>query len=83
MNNNNIEIILSIKFLAVLLNKNLLWKDQIKHTENKVSRSIGIILYKARDYLSKQSLLSLHCACIHTYVNYCNSALASTIRRNL
>ena len=59
INNYNIERIPSIKFLGVLLDENLSWKDHIKYTENKISKNIGI-LYKARDYLSKESLLSLY-----------------------
>ena len=55
------------------LNENLSWKDHIKYTENKISKNIGI-LFKARDYLSKESLLSLYYAYIHTYVNYANLA---------
>ena len=41
------------------------------------------MLYKARDYLSQESLLSLYFAYIHTYVNYVNLAWASTIKTNL
>ena len=81
INNYNIERIPSIKFLGVLSDKNLSWKDHIKYTENKISKNIGI-LYKARDYLSKESLLSLYYTYIHTYINYANLACASTIRTN-
>ena len=82
INKYNIERIPSIKFLGVLLDENLSWKDHIKYTENKISKNIGI-LYKARDYLSKESLVSLYYACIHTYLDYVNLAWASTIRTNL
>ena len=71
-----------MKFPGVLLDENPLWKDHIKYTGNKISKNIGI-LYKTRDYLSEQSLLSLYYAYIHTYVNYANLAWASTIRTNL
>ena len=40
------------------------------------------ILYKARDYLSKEILLSYY-AYIHTYAKYANLVWASTIRTNL
>ena len=73
INNYNIERILSIKFLRVLLDENLSWKDHIKYNENKISKNTGI-LYKVRDYLSKESLLSLYYTYIHTYVNYANLA---------
>ena len=65
INNYNIERILSIKFLGVLLDENLSWKGHIKYAENKISKNIEI-LYKARDYLSKESLLLLYYAYIDT-----------------
>ena len=41
------------------------------------------MLYKARDYLSKEILLPLYYDYIHTYINYANLARASTIKTNL
>ena len=81
ISNYNIERISSIKFLGVLLGENLSRKEHIKFTGNKISKNVGV-LYKARDYLSKESLLSLYYAYIHTYVNYANLAWASAIRTN-
>ena len=81
INNYNIERIRSVKFWGVLLDENLSWKDHIKYTENKISKNTGI-LYKVKDYLSKQSLLPLYYTYIHTYVNYANLAWESTIRTN-
>ena len=43
INNYNVERILSIKFLGILLDENLSWKDHIKHTENKISKNIRIL----------------------------------------
>ena len=80
INNYNTERIPSMKFLGVLLDENLLWKDHIKYARSKVSKNMAV-LYKARDYLSKQSLLSLYDAYIHTYINYANLAWVSTIRK--
>ena len=71
LNNYKIERIPSIKFLGVLLDENLSRKDHIKYNEKKISKNIGI-LYKARDYLSKESLLSLFYAYINTNVDYVN-----------
>ena len=82
INNYNIKIILSIKFLGVLFDENPSWKDHIKYIEKKISKNIGIS-YKASDYLSKESLLSSYYAYIHTYINYANLAWVSTIRTNL
>ena len=51
-------------------------------TIQTISKNV-VILYKARDYLSKELLLSLYYAYIHTYVNYANLTWVSTIRTKL
>ena len=42
----------SNKFLGVLLDENLSWKDQIRDIENKVAKNIGL-LYRAKLFLDK------------------------------
>ena len=53
-----VERVKSIKFLGVLLDENLSWKDHIKYIENKVAKNIGF-LYRAKLFLDKNSLLTL------------------------
>ena len=48
----------SIKFLGVLLDENLIWKEHSKYIENKCAKNIGL-LYKAKHNLSKKCLLFL------------------------
>ena len=67
----------SIKFLGVLLDENLSWKDHIKYTENKIAKNIGI-LFKAKPYLTTKCMLSLYYSYIHSFVTYGNIAWAST-----
>ena len=38
-----------IKFLRILSDKNLNWKEHIKYTENKVAKNLGLP-YKARPF---------------------------------
>ena len=61
----------SIKFLGVLLDKNLSWRDHIKYIENKIVKNVGL-LYRAKLFLDKNSLLTLYYWYIHTYLNYAN-----------
>ena len=70
----------SNKFLGVLLDQHLTWKDNIKLTENKIAKNIGI-LYKARPYLDKRALLYLYYSYIHSNPNYTNTAWCSTNRK--
>ena len=47
-----------IKFLGVLLDENLNWKEHIKYTENKIAKNLGLF-YKARHFLERNALLAL------------------------
>ena len=72
----------SITFFGVLLDENLSWKEHIKYNENKIAKNLGL-LYKAKHYLNKRSLLVLYYSFIHTYINYGNIAWRSTNITNL
>ena len=41
-----VERVGSIKFLGVLLDEHLSWKEHIRYTENKIGKNIGL-LYRA------------------------------------
>ena len=81
-NNQEIKRASYTKFLGVLLDENLSWKEHPKYTENKIAKSIGL-MYKAKPFLDKTSLLSLYFSYIHSYVNYANLVWGSTCRTNL
>ena len=66
----------------VLLDENLSWKEHIKYNENKIAKNLGL-LFKAKHYLNKRSLLVLYYSFIHTYINYGNIAWRSTNITNL
>ena len=76
------ESIKDIKFRGVLLDEHLSWKKHIRYTENKVAKSMGL-LYRAKLFLGKHSLLTLYYSHIHTYLTYANLSWASTNRTNL
>ena len=77
-----VERVKSIKFLGVLLDENLSWKDHIKCIENRAAKNIGLI-YRAKLFLDKNLLLTLYYSYIHTYLNYANLSWGSTNRTNL
>ena len=68
INDKEIERVGSIKFLGVLLDEHLSWKEHIRYTENKIAKNIGL-LYRAKPFLGKYSLLTLYYSYIHTYFN--------------
>ena len=49
----------------------------MKLTENKTAKNIGLI-YKAKPYLNKDSLLVLYFFYIHSYINHANLVWGST-----
>ena len=71
-----------IKFLGVLLDENLNWKEHIKCIENKIAKNLGL-LYKARAFLERNALLAPYYSYIQTYINYAKIAWGSTCRTNL
>ena len=70
------------KIFGALLDENLSWKEHLKHIENKIAKSIGL-MDKAKPFLDKDSLLPLYFSYIHSYINYANLAWASTHKTNL
>ena len=65
-----------------LWNENLSWNKHVKYNENKIAKDLRL-LYRAKHYLNKKSLLVLYCSIIHTYINYGNLAWGSNNRTNL
>ena len=77
INNNEIKQSSPIKFLGVLVDQNLTWIEHITLVENKLSKNLGL-LHKAKNYLNKKSMESLHYSFIHSCLNYGNIAWCST-----
>ena len=79
INNKVIKREPSIKSLRILLDENLPWKEHLKLMENRIAKNTGLI-YKAKPYLNKDSLLALYFSYIHCYINYANLVWGSTHR---
>ena len=60
-----------MKFLVILLDDNLSWKEHIKYLENELAKDIGL-MYRAKPFLDKKSLLVMYYSYIHSYLNYAN-----------
>ena len=57
------------KFLGLILDKNLTFKNHISYIESKVSRSVGV-LFKLNSYLPNRILKMLYNSLILPYLNY-------------
>ena len=82
INNHKIKREESIKFLGVLLDKNVTWKEHLKYIESKCAKNIGL-LYKAKHHLNKKCLLALYHSYVNTHVNNASIALGITHFTNL
>jgi hypothetical protein len=69
INDQQIQRVQNTKFLGIVLDEKLTWKEHISNVRKKVSKGIGI-LYKCRKYLSKQTLLNLYYSFIYPYLCY-------------
>ena len=49
----------SVKFLSVIIDENLTWKNHIEVVENKISKNIGV-LYMASHLLDFKNLLKIY-----------------------
>jgi hypothetical protein len=67
----------SLKFLGVILDENVTWREHIRTIEDKISKNIGI-LYRAKHLLNQNCLKILYFSLIHCYINYANIAWCSS-----
>ena len=82
INNELIERKQSIKFLGVIFDENLSWKEHIKTIASKISRTIGVIS-KSKFYVSQTSLFKLYHSLVYPYLYYGNIIWGSTYKTNL
>ena len=83
INNENIERVYSTKFLGVIIDNKLSWKDHINKVKAKLSKCISI-LYKCNSLIEISTLRTLYCSLFLPHINYCcevrGMATDSTLR---
>ena len=67
MNNSLLSNIQTHKYLGVILDSKMSWTQHIAYVKNKVAKGIGI-MFKARPYLDRRSLVNLYNAYIYPYL---------------
>ena len=77
INDREIKRITSFKYLGVLNDEHLTWKEHIAVIENKVSKNLGL-LHRATSVLDGTALKNMYFSFIHSYLNYGNIVWAST-----
>ena len=81
INNVNIERVFHTKFLGVLIDHQLNWKEHIDYICKKRSKSIAVIR-KARVMLKFDALYMLYCSIFLPYLNYCVELWENTYKSN-
>ena len=71
ISNKRIKQVSLIKFLGILLGKNIMWKDYIRIVENKISKNLGL-LYKSKRILNADALKRLYFSFKYSYLHYGN-----------
>ena len=69
MNGKQIERVKSFKFLGIILDENLTWRNHIDMVTNKLSKVIGI-LNRLKYVYPEQALLSIYNSLFISHVNY-------------
>lgn len=69
INNKSIKEVNSLKYLGIIIDSNLNWKEHISAISSKISRSIGI-LSKIRHYLNINTLKQLYYSLIYPHLIY-------------
>ena len=77
INNYEIKRSTSVKFLGVMVDEHLNWKDHINVIENKLSKNLGL-LHKAKQFLNAKAMKSLYFSFIHSYLTNGNVVWCST-----
>ena len=69
LDNKSLNRVCSTKFLGVIIDENLTWKNHIAAITKTISRNIGM-MSKLKHYLPKSILYTLYCSLILPYINY-------------
>ena len=77
MSNESIDRRVSLKFLSVLIDECLTWKEHIKVIETKLANVIGL-LYKSRPFLDLKSRKLIYFTLAHNHLSYANIAWGAT-----
>ena len=77
-NNTLIKRVDHIKFLGVLFDENITWKNDINLIENQISKSLGI-LHRAKFLLNKKSKKNNYFSFIHCLGKYVQNQIEENI----
>ena len=71
INGNSLEVVNKSKFLGVIIDNCLSWKQHALYISKKIAKTIGILSI-ARKALNQKTLIQLYFSFIYPYLHYCN-----------
>ena len=80
--NVDIERVSETKFLGVVIDQKLTWKQHIEYIKGKISKSLAI-LYKSRNLLNSKALHLIYYSLIVPYISYCVELWGSTFKTTI
>jgi len=78
INNVTLEQVKTIKFLGLVLNDNLNWKDHKMYIKSKIQKNLGI-LYKCRQIMNLEECINMYNCFILPYLLYCLPVWGGTL----
>lgn len=77
INSIKIDSVTKTKFLGVIIDEKLTFREHTQYLKGKVSRGLGI-MYKAKRYLNKETYMTLYYSYIYPYFHYCIAVWGNT-----
>ena len=68
----NILGVVCVKYLGVIIDHKISWKNHISHSHNKINRMVGI-LHKVKPLLPTESLVTQYYTLIYPYLHHFNA----------
>ena len=72
VNGNDIDLVKETKYLGLLIDDNLKWESNVKYTQKKISRAIGVLKY-AKHYIQEGTLRNIYLSIVQPHFSYCCS----------
>ena len=82
INGEIIEMVNHTKFLGVVIDSFLSWRDHIQYICSKIARGTGIIC-KARKYFKESTLITMYYSFVYPYLCYCIEVWGNTFQSYL
>ena len=82
INEHPIDQVYSTKFLGVIVDCDLNWKEHIKRVNSKIAKSVAV-MYNLREMLPVNSLKLLYNSLVFPYIDYCLEVWGNTYHTNL